>query len=272
MNRIDLAMNERGEFVLPPKAATRVPEGYAGRSTENATAALELPAVNGAAAAENRIEPPKTIDEFYAIDKVRQLQWDEHVSRTCWQAARDIFWYKKKKGEWTQLPEKRLRQLLEKAEFFSHINGETKESEKSQRELYWKEFVTHIIDDREVKHVGELAGYAEGVHEIDGAKYLCTKGYKLIEPVKGEFQTIEKLLLQLFGDEQLGEQQLPYLHAWLRTAYKSLQKGEKSVGQVLVVARPVDIGKSFIKTHIIRPILGGRYIEPEAFLQGGDSV
>jgi hypothetical protein len=110
---------------------------------------------------------------------------------------------------------------------------------------------------------GELAGHKKGITTWRGDSYLITKGPIIIKPNEGEFSTIRGILDDLFGEEQL-----EYFHAWLKTSYEVLRDGEMSTGQVLVLAGPAGIGKSFIKEFIIRPILGGRHTDPTSYLQG----
>jgi hypothetical protein len=111
--------------------------------------------------------------------------------------------------------------------------------------------------------VGDLAGHKKGITTWKADSYLITKGPVIINPIEGEFFTIRGIL-----DDLLGPEQLQYFHAWLKTSYHALRDGEMSTGQVLVLAGPAGIGKSFIKEFIIRPVLGGRHTDPTSYLQG----
>lgn len=120
-----------------------------------------------------------------------------------------------------------------------------------------------IHDRHSVDMTIALAGYQPGVFTLpDGRKILITRGPKLLEPVPGEFPTIQKFLDGMLRDQAV------YFHGWMRHAVKNLYAGEIKKGQSLVLAGPIDTGKSVCQTLIISPLLGGRVAKPYAFLAG----
>lgn len=120
-----------------------------------------------------------------------------------------------------------------------------------------------------------LAGYRSGVRELsDGRKVVVRMSPKLVQPLKGDWPTIQALIE---GRLHLGEgevDQSPYFHAWCKIAYESLMFGEPGSfkpGHALVLAGPVGCGKSRLQVMIITALLGGRKADPTAFLMGDDS-
>ena len=105
-----------------------------------------------------------------------------------------------------------------------------------------------------------MAGYRPGLISQGGNKILITKGPRLIEAIKGEFPTIQK-----FIDGLLREQAI-YAHSWNHLAVVPLYNGEITRGQILVLAGPVDSGKSVYQNLIVTPMLGGRVARPYAFM------
>jgi len=188
--------------------------------------------------------------------------FNEYARRIAWDRQR--YWLLNETGEWKKLDKDSLTESLEVYGAFRWTGAVTGKDEKAAaKRAFEKRLRTAARDQNEICFVGQMAGYQKGIHVHKGDKYLCTKGYSLIKPENREFPTIQGLLMQLFGEEQIH-----YLHSWLKGAYESLEAGEKRAGQVLIIAGVPDIGKSFIKEFIIRRILGGRYCEPGPCLQG----
>jgi hypothetical protein len=125
-----------------------------------------------------------------------------------------------------------------------------------------KEVMTRIQDHQSVSAVVELGWEPAGVRIIEGEKLLVTRGCTLLQAAQGKFETIEKLLVNMLGKEQL-----PYFYGWLHTGIRGLYKDETRLyGQALVFCGPVDCGKSVVQNQIITPLLGGRSGRPISWL------
>jgi hypothetical protein len=120
-----------------------------------------------------------------------------------------------------------------------------------------------IQSEQSVDYVGPLAGYRAGPHEINGARILVTNSPRLIEPAPGEFPLLQTVLEGLFVDGAIDQR--PYVLGWLKRAVESIYTQRWSPGQVLVLAGPVNSGKSLFQ-RIVTELLGGRAAKPYKFL------
>src|SRR5258708_3278927 len=186
--------------------------------------------------------------------------WHREVARTY--SHKGEYWYLNDSGRWGVYTKEDLITILEGTELFHGRPVDSKDAATWRREKS-KAFIRRILTKNQVDFVGELAGHKAGVVDWKGEKYLIRKGPEIIAPTPGDFSTIEGLLHDLLGPEQL-----PYLYGWPKTSYEALRDGEKSTGHTLVFSGPGGIGKSFAKEFIIRPILGDRHTDPTNYLQG----
>jgi hypothetical protein len=119
---------------------------------------------------------------------------------------------------------------------------------------------TALHDRHHVDHWGPLAGYRPGIIQHGGKKVLITKGAELIKPVEGEFPTIRELIYGMFQEQAI------HAHCWNHLAAVPLYNGEITRGQILVLAGPINSGKSVYQNLIVTPMLGGRVARPYAFM------
>ena len=159
---------------------------------------------------------------------------------------KNSYWMKNSRGEWIPSTESQLRRELRKLGYRKNPNADENVSPVDEK-------ISEIHLDRDVRFAGEVAGHKAGLIENEDGRVLVTKGPKIIEPVKGDWPTIQELLTSL-----LGEDQIDYFYGWLSSAYKALITGEFTPGQALVIAGKRGNGKSFVQNHIITPVLGGR--------------
>jgi hypothetical protein len=115
---------------------------------------------------------------------------------------------------------------------------------------------------RAVDWAVNIAGMKAGVYDLQGGRVLVRDSPRIIEPIPGEFRTIEEFLTGL-----LGEQVIRFC-CWLKIGYEALRAGERRQGQALFIIGPPDCGKSRIQHQIITPILGGRSADPKSFFFG----
>jgi hypothetical protein len=107
-----------------------------------------------------------------------------------------------------------------------------------------------------------IGGHRKRMVEIAGQRILVTTSPKLIQVEQRPFPVLERLLINMLGDEQLG-----YFKGWLKIAYESLASGTGRPGQALVLAGPADSYKSLLQ-NLITQILGGRSAKPYRYMSG----
>lgn len=171
------------------------------------------------------------------------------------QAPRNQWWARDANSVFTEYPLSHIRGLL----LQGGLRGSVVEGERVSPAD------AHLIALRQEKNVqwaGELAGFAQGVHEIQGTKILVTRGPKLIRAAKGTFPTLQKLLSELLSD------QLDYFYAWLKSSLRSLYKGYPfRPGQAMAIAGKSGCGKSLLQ-GLLTELLGGRSGKPYQYLMG----
>jgi hypothetical protein len=129
------------------------------------------------------------------------------------------------------------------------------------------EVVEYISTERLVSFAGPLCGKRVGVYESKGRRLLVTSSYQLLEPSEGEWPMLAALIDGLFITPEVDQR--PWLFAWLKTAYESLQKGKVRPGHCLILAGPTGGGKSFFQNHVITALLGGREpADPTKYITG----
>jgi hypothetical protein len=109
---------------------------------------------------------------------------------------------------------------------------------------------------------GALAGRKPAVINHGGKKIIITKGPDLLEPVKGEFPTIREFI------EGLWREQATYAHSWNHLAVSPLYNEKLEPGLALVLAGPVNSGKTAYQNLIITPLLGNRVAKPYSCMIG----
>jgi hypothetical protein len=126
-------------------------------------------------------------------------------------------------------------------------------------------FLVKLQDERGIHYAGPLAGHQKGYRIVNGVPILITASPEFIEPQKGEWRIIRKLVTGMFDDPQHDQQS--YFYGWLKSALQALRSGVNKPGQVLVLAGPAEAGKSFLQS-IITWTLGGREVKPYAYMTG----
>jgi hypothetical protein len=121
-----------------------------------------------------------------------------------------------------------------------------------------------VRDLNSVSWVGSCAGKPPQLMSANGKDILILEGPKLIKPVKGDFPTINYILRNLLGAEQL-----EYFNDWMKWGLENLLKvydGQESrPGQFLALVGPRGGGKNLVQERIITPVLGGRVAKPTQF-------
>lgn len=127
--------------------------------------------------------------------------------------------------------------------------------------------IVAIQQQRNVQYVGSLAGFACGLHLVNGAKVLVTYAPNMFEPKQGDWSLIRAVI-----ENQLeGHNQVNRFHAWLKmadTALRScLKTSEVTYGQALILVGPPSCGKSLLQ-YLITEIFGGRSAGPYRYMAG----
>lgn len=212
---------------------------------------------------------PRDIDEeiwqFIGPDKLdpkarAEKIWHREVA--CTYYYKEKFWYLNDTGKWYSYPKTDLLNILEGTDLFLNRPA-GKEAGAAWLKLKTNVFLRRIQTKNVADFVGELPGYFPGLYTHKGRTFLIVNGPELIEPAPGDYKPVLDLL-----HEVLGEEETEYLLACLTIADKCLRTRDRSSGQMLIIGGKHDSGKTFIKEHIIRPILGGRHADPSEYLKG----
>lgn len=125
------------------------------------------------------------------------------------------------------------------------------------------------LDDREldgaVQWAGSIAGHKRGkAFDTDGLPILILSEAKLVNPVAGRISVIGGIIRQAFPDDD----QCSVMLGWLATRLRAVRAGIHCPAPMLVIAGPVNAGKSLI-AWIVTQLLGGRVANPHAAWTGG---
>ena len=130
------------------------------------------------------------------------------------------------------------------------------------------DYMCLIQTDRFIKYAGPLAGRKRGIHESNGDLLLATVNPKIIKSSPGPFPTIRKFIVDLLGGDDHKQAQVDAFMGWMKTARKSMLDGVRRPGQALVLAGPIQCGKTQLIKQIITPSMGGRDARPYKYLSG----
>ena len=118
----------------------------------------------------------------------------------------------------------------------------------------------HIADieiDSAVDWTGSLAGYSRGLTEFQGKTALIIDGPDIIESMEGDCPMITSIIEQAFPKE---EARTVFL-GWLSDGVKAVKAGGHHPAPLMVLAGPVNSGKSLLAL-IVKLALGGRMANP----------
>jgi ABC-type dipeptide/oligopeptide/nickel transport system ATPase component len=165
------------------------------------------------------------------------------------------YWIQNARGGWIQINETTVKRFLRQQGFFNQcVNGEMISSMENA--------LLRIQREQDITYAGPLAGYQCGISEFSKNRILITSAPKIIFPNAGEFPIISQFLSGL-----LGEEQIPFLHGWLKIGFSAIRAGKYRPGQALVIAGERGCGKSLLQ-NLITEILGGRSAKPYRYMGG----
>jgi len=163
------------------------------------------------------------------------------------------YWIKNARGGWIQINETTAKRLLRQQGFFNQcVNGEMISSMESA--------LLRIQREQDITYAGPLAGYQCGISEFSQNRILITSAPRIVSPHSGQFPIILQFLSGL-----LGEEQIPFLHGWLKIGFSAIQAGKYRPGQALVIAGERGCGKSLLQ-NLITEIFGGRSAKPYRYM------
>ena len=126
---------------------------------------------------------------------------------------------------------------------FWHVRARLKEQRLNDLEI--NQLLLAIQKDHDVDFVSEVAGWSQGVHEDGGRRILVPAEQYRIPPKQGEWPTVRKVLLGMFGEDQ-SEWFLGWLQQWVKAYYDYAWMP----GQVVLLVGPTVAGKSLLQTFL----------------------
>src|SRR6516164_7466456 len=90
-------------------------------------------------------------------------------------------------------------------------------------------YILSIVQEHPVRYAGPLAGRKTGLIKTEEGLVLVTESYRLIEPKRGDWSFIRKML-----EGRLGED-VDHLYAWLKLCYENLRDGQLVPGLMLAL-------------------------------------
>ncbi len=178
-----------------------------------------------------------------------EIYYDPWTSGKC-------YFVKNSRANFIPVSEGNLKRML-------RANGFSADCGKDELVSELDGFLNDVQVASDVEYAGPLAGYTTGKYEIQNHRVLVTDSPRFLEPADGPWPTLEKLMTNLLGADQL-----PFLFGWLKVAITALRAGRRRPGQVLVLAGPPACGKSLLQNLITR-MLGGRSAKPYQYMTGG---
>src|ERR1700747_335592 len=123
--------------------------------------------------------------------------------------------------------------------------------------------VSDAIQNRRVDfNLGGLAGHEAGIEQLpDGTTYMIERSGRWVEPVKGDWSPIERLINGLFRDGQ-AEYVLGNLCIWVRDYYAH----DYAPRPTMVFAGPKKCGKNLFQEVVVTGILGGTSVDPTQYM------
>lgn len=123
---------------------------------------------------------------------------------------------------------------------------------------------------RDITYHGPLCGRNTGLVAENGIRALVTEDMLLVDPVKGDFPTIQAFLTGLLiagEEEEVGEFQRHTFCGWMKSSVEALRAGVEQQQQALALCGPKDCGKSLLQ-HLITEMLAGRSAKAVRYFSG----
>ena len=170
------------------------------------------------------------------------------------------YYIRNDRGNYICVTEGILKRRLKQAGFSNELSKQDRKDGVLVTEI--ERILNEVCTSGDVEYAGPLAGHKVGAMQVEGRRVLVTEPPTYIEPVQGDWCTLNQLFLNL-----LGEEQKIYFFCWLKVAMQALRAARHRPGQVLCMAGPPGCGKSFAQNLITR-LLGGRSAKPYQYMTG----
>ena len=168
------------------------------------------------------------------------------------------YWYQDAKGAWVRFQQNDFIRFLKSFGYSSKVADGQIQSGVDQ-------VLMDIQMGQNVDYAGPVAGYPQGLIDMEGKSVLVTDSPKIVLPEPGEYPMLQEMLLNMFGEEQLR-----FFQAWCKLGYESLASGQLRPGHAVVMAGPRASGKSLVQ-KLVTKMLGGRAAHPYLYMTGGTS-
>lgn len=137
----------------------------------------------------------------------------------------------------------------------------------------------YIEHHQRVDGASSCAFFPHGVFTFNNNRILNTHRIEALPPVpeslrsewgvKGRFPFLSEFIDQFFTPVELPVKQSDFFLAWLQLFYRSCLYREPRSGHGVVIAGPVNVGKTFLNRGVIGGLVGGS-AEANAYLTGAD--
>lgn len=171
---------------------------------------------------------------------------------TVYDSGRGTWWTKNDRGSWIELNETGVRRILKSQGYFGGVRADLSPLDARLLELQRR---------HDVAFAGSLAGWSEGIHELNSQRILVTISPNIIHPKEGSFPTIRRLLEGMLRD------QLKYFVCWLKFRRIALLRRSWRPSQALALCGPRNCGKSLTQ-QLVSWSLGGREASPWRYMSG----
>jgi hypothetical protein len=179
----------------------------------------------------------------------------------------DKYWTRGRNGVWFRRGTADIKRLM-KSQGITSAQGRGYLSELDQ-------MLVDIQEENNIRYAGPLAGFAEGIHNIQGDRVLITRGPIMIEPVEGEWPLLESIFRNMLGVSE-DRAQLDHFYGWLNFSLVTLRARVDCPhdsrgffpGQALGLVGEKGAAKSLTQS-IITELLGGRSARPYQAMLGG---
>lgn len=137
----------------------------------------------------------------------------------------------------------------------------------------------YIEHHQRIDGASSCAFFPHGVFTFNNNRILNTHRIEALPPVpesmrsewgaKGRFPFLSEFIDQVFTPVEFPVKQSDFLLAWLQLFYRSCLYREPRSGHGVVIAGPVNVGKTFLNRGVIGGLVGGSS-EANAYLTGSD--
>lgn len=212
-------------------------------------------------------------DEFDEVwdpaikDSVKKLH--EHLrQRVVFNREKSDYWRRTPDETFARTREEDLRRHLRK-EGFEVGKKIYPERQAQASPTLFDEAVVFLQNHCSVCTVFNLSGHRPGIYRTrEGKAVLVPDGMRDMEAKEGPIPNTMAFMSGVFGEEQL-----PYVFSWLKTALEDYRTGDPDAwrsSHLLCLVGPAAAGKSFFQT-LFTELMGGGDAPPNDMLKGNDA-